>query len=346
MGHALAVLRDGALWLSYRPLAALKEPQTHVVDVVARVVAIGSRVDEMRAMAELRRPVSLPVNVPWMVVYGFVVPPLPRLPFGDDDDDDLDAYASDDDDDDDDDADESAWDHHTVYVWGDLSFASTARDGHIPITHNQMNQIVPQVMCGRVLSSSDPRRNYECSWTTSKSWIAQAQHYWETAKGESRALCGPTFPVKPGERVESRIAYDPLSGVVRIGIASLDNPAKRSVIDSTNPFMDIPYPGGWPSFLSAMAQGNARGAAGRSCFNIEYKATACSLRVMRSMCPLHVFRASFPSPTSATSINTFLRTSEWDIGTLGFLAADDDEDDDGAIANATVVVFDSPHDST
>lgn len=156
-GHAFAVyLQDGgALVASYRVLASLSGSQSHLVDLASLSVGIHDAVTEARVICALKRPALLPSRGEWEVSYSFSVPALPRF---------------------------ASFTHHTVYVWGDLSFDEYDFAGTRKVTECKMNQLVPQVMIGRCLFASDA----DCvpRWKTFSTWVAQAQYYYQNHLGE------------------------------------------------------------------------------------------------------------------------------------------------------------------
>jgi hypothetical protein len=277
-GHAFALFQAASpgaprkLLLAYRATAALGPSQRHLVSVTG----LGCRAcvepvcEEARVMVGLVDALRAPATGDWSVSYTFVVPPLPHA-----------AAAS---------------PSHTVYVWGDVSFSREDARGR-QVHAFKMNQVVPQVMCGRCLCGSDPR-TFEPEFRQLRQWTAQAQHYWQTPLGElrgSRALCGALVPVDPGEVLESGVAF--VAGEMRAWIQVRGQGARRrSEIRSSRVFPSHPrvLPAGWPQLFRELACGVDEFFGARPTLNIEYKADAVDPAVLDSLCPLRVLRVALP----------------------------------------------------
>jgi len=299
-GHAFAVFQVQAgkprrLVASYRVMAALAQPQRHLVTIgphgVHASIEAGA-CSEARVIAHVRTLPDFPAQGDWAVTYSFVVPSLPVR-------------------------DASFFETHTIYVWGDLSFDNgpSAAHGQRRLVHDfKMNQIVPQVMCGRCLSSSG--RHYLPRWRTFTSWVMQAQHYWQTARGEargSRALCGKLVRVESGEVLETTIAL--VGGEMRASIRVVGNDASRqSEVRSSRVFPSHPrvFPGGWREFFAALAGEQHSAFAARPCFNIEYKANEVDLAVFDELGPLRIKAVQLPGMREAArgdALAALLQTS-------------------------------------
>ena len=184
---------------------------------------------------------------------------------------------------------------HTVYIWGDLSFNVYGPEGRCPLHGRRMNQIVPQLMTGRVLSSSEA--GGAAHWSEEEAWALQAQYYWEGEAGESRALCGNVVDnIKRGDVIRSSVAYDPSSGVLT---ASIQCSGRASSIRSERPFPDGDPPqfASWRHFFQAGEAGEAgRGAFGRPTMCVEYKGD-CDLRTLCGLLPFDVRSVGLPGAT-------------------------------------------------
>ena len=299
-GHAFAIFRkrDGKLLASYRIKAALAEGQVHVVRLPKLRARAETVVVEARVIAELAAPVEFPSNAEWVVSYSFSVPPLPQS-------DKPDFFET-----------------NTIYVWGDLSFdefsLSSSQGQQHPIHSYKMNQIVPQVMCGECLCGSDPT-TFVPYWKTFTSWVAQAQHYYQTEQGEalgSRAVCGELFAVDPGERMRTTIRFTGTSMVVRI--ASEDKPANFSEIVTDNPFPNAPeiFPGGWAELFQRKERKTTKTFRAYPCFNIEYKSQNADLDMLESLCPFKIHEATFPGSTANTPE---AMSNVWHVRSMNFV---------------------------
>lgn len=63
----------------------------------------------------------------------------------------------------------------TFYVWGDLSFGSYDQSAKA-LHPYKMNQIVPQVMCGRCLADNDGK--FMPNWLEFDSWVIQVSRFY------------------------------------------------------------------------------------------------------------------------------------------------------------------------
>jgi hypothetical protein len=225
-------------------------------------------------------PVELPPpSEPWTIEHMFMCPPLPPPDF--------DSY------------------HETLYVWGDTDFDVYSPRGCFPLHDCLMNQIVPQVMIGRCLCANQPE-TYKPIWGECKTWVVQAQYYWQNAMGEgegSHALCGRRVHVKPGEFLKTRIEYDPELGSLDISIGPwsrqangiwVDSETRRSRIVSQRPFPET-SPAlftSWREFFErAVAKSRleypSMGLLCRPKLNIEYKGSV-RLETLAALCPFVV----------------------------------------------------------
>lgn len=282
---------------SYRPRAAVVAGQVHVVTLTPQrlTAKIETVISEARVMAVVKEIPEFPAEGPWTVTYSFVVPPLPQSP------------------------NPNFFENHTFYVWGDLSFDEfSLEDSKVAVHGYKMNQIVPQVMCGDCVYACDPK-TFEIKGRVFKTWVAQAQHYWQTDKGEelgSRVVCGELFEVEPGETMKTTIHFTGTDMVIRI--ASESRPGKVSEVTTRHVFPNDTslFPEGWAQFFRAKQRLATKTFRARPCFNIEYKARKVDLKVLESMCPLRVLEASFPGAKGPS-----LAAQGWAISGMNFESA-------------------------
>lgn len=301
VGHAFAIFRkrDGKLLASYRPRASFSKDQVHAVALSSSSLPsakIETICSEARVMACIKDSPEFPLDKSWTVSYSFSVPPLPQ------------SSSSD------------FFQTHTFYVWGDLSFDEfSLDDSKTPIHNYKMNQIVPQVMCGQCLCGSDPT-SFNPSWGVFNRWVAQAQHYFQTEKGEehgSRAVCGRLFDVEPGEKMRTTIYFTGSDMIICIG--SEDHPDHFSQITTYYPFPDNTalFAGGWSDFFKSKSRSSTKTFHARPCFNIEYKAHKVDLKILESLCPFRIHEAKFPGSVNDKGEEM---AKEWDIRSMNFKA--------------------------
>ena len=129
----------------------------------------------------------------------------------------------------------------TIYVWGDLSFDMYNGNSDFPVSANLMNQLVPQVMTGRVPSSNQPG-SFEPLWTTECGWVMQAQYFWLDEEGRPRASCGEKLAVVSGERIDSLFSYNAALGTLTLQITATASADDASVAQRTNSKLVVSRP--------------------------------------------------------------------------------------------------------
>jgi len=185
----------------------------------------------------------------WEVRYRFVVPLLPS---------------------------DFNFERQTVYMWGDVSF-----DMYREMTGYRYNQIVPQVMIGNCLSSSD--NEHVPRWSTEAQWVMQAQYFWHSSS-RPYAMCGEKIPVAPGDEVESCISYDGYGMSIRIGSAG-----RLSFVRAPRPFPDSDHFESWKDFFDSAAERGVGYLVRPSlCLETHY----LQIGEVGAVCPFHVLEAT------------------------------------------------------
>ncbi|MEO8446200.1 MAG: hypothetical protein ABI528_01825 [bacterium] len=202
-------------------------------------------------------------NTGWELIYKFSVPPVPQ----------------------------GNWDptNQTVYAYGQVDFDMYGSSGRYSISGYQYNQIVPQVMIGNCLDSSDS--NYNPYWSIYNSWVMQAQYFWMDSSKTVHSLCGNIVNVSPQEVITTRIAYSAIIGGFTVMIFG-DNDTSTILIpqpfpNNTSLFAD------WKNFFTqAQQRSGTSGPYSNPVLNVEthyLKAeTVCS------MLPFRIKHVSIP----------------------------------------------------
>lgn len=264
--------------------------------------------DEYRIEARLPRDSGKhflpPYDEAWVVSYKFVCPPVPNS---------------------------STWNkkNHTFYVWGDLDFDSYGPRGRKGIHSCPMNQIVPQIMIGNCLASSDDK--YKPSWEQFDSWTMQAQYFWQTEGGSPRALCGKLIrDVKPGDLLFTNIEYECNNGTIKASIGKMNAEGEEDKLRRSEIILPKPFPHDgtlfkdWRDFFEkcqrkeeeiqlsppsknrrllrgSQTEKAQKGPIGRPCLNVEYKGKV-DVQTLKSICPFIVKEAAYPGfPAGVTS---------------------------------------------
>jgi len=279
LGHAFVVFRGDSrprrardisvsdLVCCYRPT---RPAECHVVTLWSGYrVTVSEEDNEYRVVVHPSpgfKPVLPCASEDWEVQYTFLCSPLPCAAFDPG--------------------------METLYVWGDLSFDKYGASSECPLTRYVHNQIVPQVMLGRCLSSSEA---FLPSWSQFDTWVMQAQYFWGTAR-DHFAQCGDVCHVHGGDEITSTIAYSAGTGSIRVTISTTGSERQCSSIDIKRPFPNDPQLfRSWRDFFEqAQAASRTEGPVGRPNLNIEYKGNV-EVTTLASLCPFEVRAVSYPS---------------------------------------------------
>lgn len=164
----------------------------------------------------------------------------------------------------------------TYYIWGDVDFDAYGSNGY-DISSYAYNQIVPQLMIGRALSSNNSA--YAPSWGTFTTWVIQAQYYWHNANGTDYAQTGKAVGVSPGDLVTTSIKYTASTGVIDVTIST----------SKVSSWISIPRPfpnespalfSSWKDFFQQAAAKSSSTLYARPLMNVEShyvdEATVCA----------------------------------------------------------------------
>jgi hypothetical protein len=225
----------------------------------------------------------------WTVEYKFLCPQLPDSPSWE-----MQAQGK--------------W--HTFYVWGDMDFDDYgAGDRSSDAIHPYlMNQIVPQVMTGRVLAGND--NDFNPKWENFTEWVIQAQYYWQTDQGEergSKAFCGSAIKVQPGDEIHTQIGYRSSTGSITVSIGAPNRGTSELELKCPFPNSSPPLFSSWRDFFEKCQESDeangreaakrapslSKGPLGRPGLCVEYKGDV-DIPTLRSISPFDVTLASFP----------------------------------------------------
>jgi hypothetical protein len=238
-------------------------------DVAPSAAATDSAGHRVAVTARTGHVVRMPGwNKNWNLTYRFVVPPLPR----------------------------GSWDpsRQTFYIWGDIDFDAYGSSGTHAISRYKYNQIVPQLLLGRVLSKSSPA--YAPSWSQQDTWAIQAQYFWQIGD-IPYAQTGPVVRVDAGDVLTTTIDYEWMTGRIT---ASISGRSGSSVI-----FIDRPFPNEpqlfatWADFLrKAQAASGGDYVLAQPVVNVESTADG---RTLCSMLPLVVRSIRIPDAENSAT---------------------------------------------
>ncbi len=175
----------------------------------------------------------------WIVTYKFKVQPLPH----------------------------GNWNYQeqTIYTYGQIDFDRYGSEGPYTISDYQYNQLVPQVMIGNCLDSSDS--NYNPYWSTYDNWVFQAQYYWMNSDDTSYSLCGELIHTSPGAELLTTISYSSSTGQIT---ASISGSEGTSTIIIDKPFPNDTLFTSWADFFQqAQTKSSTSGPYGNAVLNVE-----------------------------------------------------------------------------
>ena len=230
--------------------------------------------------ASTGRTVKMPsYETSWRITYKFITPPIPNS---------------------------ETWNYRrsTFYVWGDIDFDSYGSEGRYKISSFKYNQIVPQLMIGRVLSGNFA--DFKAKFSNQNQWFIQAQYFW--SDGTPYAQVGNLVRVFPGDSFTEEITYNSKTGIIT---AVISGPQGASSIDIVRPFPSAPELfSNWTEFFrKAQSQSSLRYILAKPEMNIEPhdvdKQTTCSIL------PLKVTYIEIPA------VSTFNQTIPQGLPCLG-----------------------------
>lgn len=172
------------------------------------------------------------------------------------------------------------WDYdtQTVYTYGQVDFDWYGSNGQSDsISYYAYNQIVPQVMIGNCLDSSDSQ--YNAYWGQYSDWVVQAQYYWMRYDNTSFSMCGNLVYVLPGDELITTIFYSASSGSIT---ATISGPSGTSSLVIDRPFPNDTLFTSWREFFEeASQQSGTSGPYGDAALNVEThyldEETICSM---------------------------------------------------------------------
>ncbi len=153
----------------------------------------------------------------------------------------------------------------TYFIWSDIFFGD--------MSYGRMNQIVPQLLLGEVLSGSTGPPDYNPIYSTISTWMFGAHYFFEvfnasTQQVDAKAAYGGLFPALEGETLFT--TFDVYAGpfgpawLVRMGVVG--DATRVSEIRVEQPYMGLG--GGWPLPSVSWAEQNFTNLCINACWEI------------------------------------------------------------------------------
>ena len=131
-----------------------------------------------------------------------------------------------------------AQDGITYFIWTDLFFADEGT--------GIMNQFVPQLLLGEVLSGSTGPPDYNPTFSTISSWMYGAHYFFELLENNqtvAKAAYGPLFPARVGETLFTLFEArpNPATGAPEwtLKMGAVADPTRTSTLFVPKPYMGL-----------------------------------------------------------------------------------------------------------